>query len=234
MSSAVALVTGAAGGIGAATARRLRTCGMKVVLLDNDLDRGAALAAELDALFVPTDVAEPEDNLRAVDAAVNAFGRIDVAVLNAGIAGRRRLTDFTVDGYRATMRVNLDGVVYGLAACLPHLRGAPAGAAVVVMASIAGLTGSPDVFYAASKHALVGLVRSAGPALADSGVRINALCPGLVDTPALAPHKAVLQQHGVPLAHPDEVAVAVETVLADCRTGQMWTVQAGQLPARVP
>jgi NAD(P)-dependent dehydrogenase (short-subunit alcohol dehydrogenase family) len=124
--------------------------------------------------------------------------------------------------------LDLDGVVYGLHACRPHLRGH---GSVIVTASIAGLTGSPDVFYATSKHALVGLVRSAAPMLAAEGIRINALCPGLVDTPALATLAPALRAAGFRLAAATEVAAEVESILADNRTGLSWTVQAGE-PAR--
>jgi NAD(P)-dependent dehydrogenase (short-subunit alcohol dehydrogenase family) len=203
------------------------------VIADHDVAAGEAIAAEIGALFVPTDVGEPVHNTRAVNATVEAFGRLDNVVLNAGVPGRCGLHDFTVERYRDTLRTNLDGTVYGLHACLPPLRRQGHGS-IAVMASIAGLTGSPDLFYAAGKHALVGLTRSAGPALAADGIRINALCPGLVDTPALAPHRRALREHGLRLADPDAVAAAVETVLAGPGTGQVWAVQAGQPAALVP
>ncbi|WP_103352709.1 SDR family oxidoreductase [Amycolatopsis sp. CA-128772] len=229
----VTLITGGAGGIGAATARRFHRAGGHVVLADRDAAAGAAVAAEVGGLFVAADVGEPADNARVVNAALEAFGRLDNVVLNAGVAGRCGLHDFTVDGYRATLRTNLDGVVYGLHACLPPLRRQGHGS-IAVMASIAGLSGSPDLFYATSKHALVGLTRSAAPALAAAGIRLNALCPGLTDTPVLAPHRQALRDRGLRLAHPGEVAAAVETVLAGPGTGQVWTVQAGQPAAVVP
>lgn len=233
MTGAVTLITGGASGIGAATARRFHRAGGRVVLADRDAAAGEAVAAEVGGLFVPVDVGEPADNTRAVDATLEAFGQLDNVVLNAGVPGRCGLHDFTVEGYRETLRTNLDGVVYGLHACLLPLRRQGHGS-IAVMASIAGLSGSPDLFYATSKHALVGLTRSAGPALAAAGIRINALCPGLVDTPALAPHRQALRDRGLQLAHPDEVAAAVETVLAGPETGQVWAVQAGQPAAVVP
>jgi NAD(P)-dependent dehydrogenase (short-subunit alcohol dehydrogenase family) len=184
-------------------------------------------------LVFRADVSDPRANLDAVAATVSRYGRLDLAVLNAGIPGRCGLDDFTVDGYRATMGTNLDGVVYGLHACRPHLRGH---GSVIVTASIAGLTGSPDVFYATGKHALIGLVRSAAPALATEGIRINALCPGLVDTPALAALAPAVRAWGLRLADPGEVADAAEAILADNRTGLAWLVQAGEAahPAELP
>lgn len=182
--------------------------------------------AELDGRFVAADVGVPEDNVAAVEVAALAFGRLDVVALNAGISSRCGLRDFSVPSYRDTMRTNLDGVVYGLDACLPQLRG-QGGGSVVVTASLAGLTGSPDLFYATSKDALIGLVRSAAPLLAVDGITINALCPGLVDTPAVAAFRPLLDKTGLRIADPDEAAVAVETILADGRTGASWLVQAG-------
>jgi len=229
----VALITGGASGIGAATARRFRRRGGSVVIADRDAVRGTAVAEEVGGLFIATDVGEPGDNTRAVEAAFDTFGRLDDVVLNAGVPGRCGLHDFTVEGYRDTMRTNLDGVVYGLHASVARLRRQGHGS-IVVMASIAGLTGSPDLFYATGKHALVGLVRSAAPSPAAHGIRINALCPGLVDTPALAVHRRALRAHGLRLADPGAIAAAVETVLADPGTGRVWTVQDGQPAAPVP
>lgn len=223
----VALITGGGSGIGAATARRLAARGMRIVLVDRDGARGAAVAAELDARFVCADVGSLADNERAVRAAVEEFGRLDVVLLNAGVPGRCGLADFTPLSYRDTMQTNVDGVVYGLFACLPQLRG-QGGGSVVVTASLAGITGSPDVFYAASKHAVIGLVRSAAPQLAADGVKINALCPGLVDTPIIAGFRPSLEKAGLRIADPAEAATAVETILADGGTGGAWVLQAGR------
>ncbi|MEE6266407.1 SDR family oxidoreductase [Streptomyces diastatochromogenes] len=224
---AVALITGGASGIGAATARRLAGHGWRVVVADLDTTGGRAVAEECGGLFVATDVASPDDNERVVAYTVEEFGRLDAAVLNAAIAGRCGLDDFTPQRYRDTLRTDLDGVVYGLHAALRRMR-EQGGGRIVVTGSIAGLTGSPDVFYATAKHALVGLVRSAAPLLEPDRIRLNTVCPGLVDTPAVASMRATLLEHGLLLADPDEVAAAIETVLADERTGHAWSVQAGR------
>lgn len=226
MREEVVLITGGASGIGAATARRFAGQGASVVIVDRDVDLGTAVAAEIGGRFVAADVRAPEDNERAVTVAVREFGRLDVVLLNAGIAGRCGLADFTVSSYRDTMRTNLDGVVYGLHACLPQLCQQGSGS-VVVTASLAGLTGSPDLFYATSKYALIGLVRSAAPLLSADGIRINTLCPGLVDTPAIASFRLALHSAGLRIADPDAAAEAVETILADGRTGACWLIQAG-------
>ncbi|MGV9300363.1 SDR family NAD(P)-dependent oxidoreductase [Amycolatopsis sp. NPDC003676] len=229
----VALITGGGSGIGAAAARRFAAQGIRVVLVDRDEERGAAVAAELDGRFVAADVGSLADNERAVRTAVEEFGRLDVVLLNAGVPGRCGLADFTELSYRDTMRTNVDGVVYGLHACLPQLRG-QGGGSVVVTASLAGLTGSPDLFYATGKYALVGLVRSAAPHLAADGIRINALCPGLVDTPIIAGFRPALEKAGLGIADPAEAATAVETILADGGTGGAWVVQAGRPASLVP
>jgi NAD(P)-dependent dehydrogenase (short-subunit alcohol dehydrogenase family) len=222
----VALVTGGAGGIGSAIARRLARRGARVVIADLDTRRGAELATEIDGMFVPTDVGSPADGQAAADTAVAEFGGLDVAVFSAAVPGRTRLDDFDPQRYREVMRINVDGVVYGLTACLEPLR-ARNGSALVI-ASIAGLSGSPDAFYSASKHAVLGLVRATAVAQRPLGVRVNALCPGLVDTPLLGPMRDPLLSAGLLLATADEVAVAAETVLADETGGRVWTVQAGR------
>lgn len=227
----IALVTGGATGIGAATVRRLAARGDRVAILDLDAERGESLARECDAIFLGTDVASLPANEQAVAEVVERYGRLDAAILNAGIAGRCGLDDFSEAGYRATLGTNLDGVVYGLRACLPHLR--RTAGSVVVTASIAGLTGSPDLFYAASKAAVIGLVRSAATPLAADGVTINAVCPGLVDTDIVAAYRDQLAAHGLALATPDEVAAGILAVLGSGRSGLAWVVQAGRPPAPV-
>lgn len=233
MHDPVVLITGGARGIGAATARRLHDDGARVVIADREATAGRTVAKEVDGLFIAADVGDLHDNHRAVGAAIDAYGRLDVVVLNAAVPGACGFDDFSPDAYRATMRVNLDGVVYGIHAALPHLRRQGSGS-LLVTASIAGLTGSPDIFYASSKHALIGLVRSAAPALAVHDIRLNALCPALVDTPAISQIRTALIEHGLPLAQPDEVATAMAAIIADPRTGQIWTLHPGRSAVLLP
>jgi NAD(P)-dependent dehydrogenase (short-subunit alcohol dehydrogenase family) len=225
-----ALITGGASGIGAAVARRLAARGVSVVVADRDQVRGPAVAGRIGGRFVAMDVGSPEDNERAVSVAVRKFGRLEVVMLNAGVPGGCGLHDFSPVRYREAMSVDLDGVVYGLHAAASAMRRRNGGA-IVVTASLAGLTGSPDLFYATAKHAVVGLVRSAAPLLLPDGIRINALCPGLVDTPLIAPLGKTLRERGALLATADEVAEAFETITESTVTGRAWVVQAGQ-PAR--
>ncbi len=224
----VALVTGAARGIGAAVARRLAGAGASVVLAD--LDEGGAhlLADELSARAVRADVTSDEDLERAVTLAVEAFGGLDIVHLNAGVtSGCGVGDDFDLARYRRTMAVNVDGVVLGIHAALPALR-ARGGGHIVVTSSLAGLVGlTSDPLYAASKHAVVGLVRSLA-GLAGEQVFVNALCPGFTDTALVDDIRSVLDRQGVPLLGADEVADAVMAVLAEPAGGRCWFVQHGR------
>ncbi|TDD92930.1 SDR family oxidoreductase [Actinomadura darangshiensis] len=224
----VALVTGASSGIGAAIARRLAGSGAHVVIADLDEKQGSALAGQIGGAFHKTDVSVLADNEAAVEAAVQRFGRLDVVHLNAGICGG---TELDPEQYRRTLSVNLDGVFYGVCAAVPQLQ-RQGGGTIVVTASIAGLIGLPyDPIYTISKHGLIGLVRSLGPALAPAGISINALCPNFVDTPLIAEDRPFLDEAGIELLDTGHVADAFESVLSDDRTGRAWLVQAGHKPA---
>ncbi|TYB39331.1 SDR family NAD(P)-dependent oxidoreductase [Actinomadura chibensis] len=225
----VALITGGAHGIGAAVARRLARGGARVVLADVDAEAGGALAAELDGAFVRCDVREPADSEAAVAVAVDRFGGLDVAFLNAGVAGGGGLGDgFDLAGYRRAMGVNLDGVVFGVHAALPALR-ARGGGDIVATASMAGLTAAPfDPVYGANKAAVVGLVRALGPAHEGEGIRVNALCPSFADTDILVPLKGHLQETGFPILDVEDVVEAFMRLLAGDGTGEAWYVVPGR------
>ncbi len=225
----VALITGGANGIGAAVARRLAAAGGHVVLADVDTERGTALAAELDGVFVRCDVREPADSAAAVAAAVGRFGGLDLAFLNAGVASGFGLgDDFDPDAYRRAMAINLDGVVYGVHAALPALR-ARGGGDIVATASMAGLTATPfDPVYGANKAAVVGLARALGPAHEPEGIRVNALCPSFADTDIIVPIKDHLERTEFPIL---EVSAVVDTffaILAGRGAGEAWFVVPGR------
>ncbi|KAB8191810.1 SDR family NAD(P)-dependent oxidoreductase [Nonomuraea phyllanthi] len=229
--TAVVLVTGGAGGIGAAVARRFARTGAQVVIADLDETAGQALATEIDALFVPADVTQERDNQTAVEAALTAFGGLDLVHLNAGTGGSGDGLD--LDSYRRIIAVNLDGTMYGIRAALPALA-STGGGAIVVTSSLAGVSPNPfDPIYSASKHAVIGLVRSLAHTLSASGVTINAICPGFVETPMLEGIREHVLRHGFAIADPDEVAAAVQTIVQNGATGEAWIVQAGQSPAPV-
>jgi NAD(P)-dependent dehydrogenase (short-subunit alcohol dehydrogenase family) len=126
------------------------------------------------------------------------------------------------------MSVNVDGVVYGVRALVPALA-ARGGGAIVATASLAGLIGfSPDPIYCLTKHAVVGLVRSVVPQLAEHHITINAVCPSIVDTPMVGDSRELLQSSGFPLIDPEAVALAVADRLAGEETGQAMVIQAGR------
>ncbi|MCW2885435.1 MAG: dehydrogenase [Streptosporangiaceae bacterium] len=227
----VALITGGSNGIGAAVARRLSGAGAKVVLADVDVDAGTALAAELNGVFVRCDVREPADSEAAVAAAGSAFGGLDLAFLNAGVATGSGLdTDFDPVAYRRAMAINLDGVVYGAHAALPALR-ARGGGDIIATASMAGITATPfDPIYGANKAAVVGLVRALGPAHEHERIRVNALCPSFADTDILVPLKAHLNETGFPILEVGDVVEAFMAILAAGRAGECWYVVPGRTP----
>ena len=187
MKDKIALVTGAASGIGAEVCRQLAGAGARVVLMDVDSDKGEALAGELDGYFVANNVADRDSWFAAVARCIEAIGVPDYAHLNAGVMSVPAdqpflaIEDLPLDKYRRILGVNLDGVVFGMQALIPHMKAR--GGAITVTASIAGMVALPiDPMYAASKAALIGLVRSVAAGLPDSSLRINAICPGGVNT----------------------------------------------------
>jgi NAD(P)-dependent dehydrogenase (short-subunit alcohol dehydrogenase family) len=149
-------------------------------------------------------------------------GPVDVACLNAGV-----LTgELSYESYCRAVAVNVDGVVLGVL----RLRQVMSGGAIVATASLAGLTGMPsDPVYSLTKHAIVGFVRSMAPHL--DPVRLNAVCPGIADTPMIDGQRAELAAAGFPLVRPDEVADAMWRAVAGGGTGECWFVQPGREPA---
>jgi len=203
-----ALVTGGRSGIGAAIVAALGDADVTVLDLADGYDVGDA------------------GTWRALD------GEFDAAFLNAGIAiGVQDLAELTDEDYRRIMRVNVDGVVFGVRELAGRLM--PNGGSIVATASLAGLTSAPlDPVYAATKHAVVGLVRAAAPGLAARGIRINALCPAFTDTPIVAEEIRGLVP---PLMEPSFVAEAALRALNDEETGRAWVVQMNRIePFRFP
>jgi NAD(P)-dependent dehydrogenase (short-subunit alcohol dehydrogenase family) len=229
--SRVALVTGGASGIGAATCELLAADGVRVVVADVDEARGREVAQRIGGLFVPCDVADPEANRAAVVFAVQRCGGLDLVHLNAGVAtGCGIGEDFDLALYRRAVGVNLDGVVLGTHAALPALR-ERGGGAIVATASMAGLIGMPmDPVYTATKHAVVGLARALGPALAGEGIRFNAVCPAFAETPIVDPIREQLAAAGFALIPAEAVARAVMTLFGGDAAGECWFVQAGREP----
>jgi NAD(P)-dependent dehydrogenase (short-subunit alcohol dehydrogenase family) len=180
-----AIVTGAASGMGRATAQLLADRGAQVLVCDRDGAGAQATVEEIGsaARAHVVDVADPEACVRMVAAAVDAFGGIDVAINNAGVAPRpARLHELAIEEYRRVMDINCDGVFYCMRAELPALL-ARGGGAIVNTASTASVVGLKNItHYTASKHGVLGLTRNAAADYAEDGIRVNCVGPGVVKT----------------------------------------------------
>ncbi len=227
----VALVTGAAGGLGSATARALAARGAVVVSSDIDAEAGAALAAEVGGHFVACDVADLEANRAAVAFAVDTCGGLDLVFLNAGVStGCGIGEDFDLELYRRANGANLDGVVFGTHAALPALR-ARGGGSIVATASLAGLLPvAMDPVYCANKHAVVGFGRAMAEALAGDAIRFNVVCPGFAESGIIAPIRDALVESGFTIIPAQAVADAVVGLFAGDETGSAVVIQSGREP----
>ena len=227
--SKVALITGGASGFGLEVAKQLVRRGDRVVLLDvNDTD-GKAAADELGGHYLHCDVADYEQVLATTAEAEQVHGGIDLFFLNAGISsGFTFGPDFDVARYRRANAINLDGVVYGVQAALPVLQ-RRGGGSIVCTASLAGLTAVAfDPIYGANKHAVVGLVRALGPALAPQNITVNAFCPSFAETKIITDIRGHLEGSGVPIIPVEHAGRAVLEAFDSSETGQAWLLQAGR------
>ncbi len=185
------LITGAAGGIGAAVARRFCEAGAAVVVTDLDPAPVVGLAAELgDAGYtahaLALDVTDDDDVAAKVGEAARLLGGLDSLVANAGILTVAPIDELTPEAFRRTLEVNLVGTFLPIRHAVPRLREA-GGGAIVCVASQSGIEGVPEASaYCASKFGVVGVVQSLARELTGDGIRVNAVAPGLVDTPMLA------------------------------------------------
>jgi len=227
----VAVVTGGASGFGRGVAERLADEGASVVVVDVDAEGGREVAEATGGVFVEADVSRPESSEEMVEVAVEEYGGVDVAFLNAGIGtGCGVAEHFDLDTYRKAMGVNLDGVVFGINSVVPAMR-ERGGGQIVATSSLAGLTAVPmDPVYAANKHAVVGLVRSVGPLLIQEQIHLNAICPGFADTKIIEPLKEMLEGEEIPIIPVSVVVDAVIGLLGSGESGQCRFVQAGREP----
>ena len=225
----ITLITGAASGFGKEVARQLVGRGEDVLLCDvNDAD-GQAVADELGAHYFHCDVSDYDAVVAVTAEAEKVHGGIDRFFLNAGISsGFGFGPDFDLAKYRRAMGINLDGVVYGVQAAIPVLQ-RRGGGSIVATASMAGLTGTPfDPVYGANKHAVVGLVRALGPALAPQNITVNAFCPGFAETRIIADIREHLTGSGLPIIPVEKAGASVLEIFDSSETGQAWLLQAGR------
>ncbi len=237
----VAIVTGGASGIGKAIVKLFVQEGAKVVIGDLNEEAGRDLAAKMgkETMFMKVNAALPTDNERLVTEAIAHFGRLDIAVNNAGIGGASALVgEYGIEDWKKVIDINLNGVFYGMhyqiPAMLKHGKGS-----IVNMASILGQVGfANSSAYVAAKHGVVGLTKSAGWEYGTKGIRVNAVGPGFIETPLLSDMDAEVKkylesQHALQrLGKPEEVAEIVLWLASDkasFATGGYYPIEGGYL-----
>jgi NAD(P)-dependent dehydrogenase (short-subunit alcohol dehydrogenase family) len=217
------VITGAAGGIGRAACERLAASGWNVLAVDLDAAKlGWTTAAGMASIVA--DVASEKDNMRMIAEAEARFGGLDAAIFNAGVTGGGGIEELPMAGFRRVLDVNLCGTVLGIRAALPALRRRGGGAIAVTSSTMGVAADAENWAYCASKHALIGIVRSLSREIGWQGIRINALCPGLTQDTGmtaalrdLAPAQFAQLARGVPLqrwAEAGEMAAVLEFLVS--------------------
>ena len=221
----VALITGSGSGIGRATAMAFAQAGASIVVSDVNGDAGRQTVGMIEqeggeAVYINCNVADPEQHIAAVALAVGTYGRLDIAVNNAGIGGRfARLIDQSMADWEQMMAVNLGSVFYGMQAQIRQMLQQPEGGRIVNVSSIAGVKGMPmGAPYSAAKHGVIGLTKTAALEYVKKNIRVNAICPvythsamvqDLVNT---APEMEERMRRMIPMGRfgqPEEIAQAI-------------------------
>ena len=244
-----ALVTGAGSGIGRATAVRFAEQGANVAVVDINEAAAIQTADEIresgrDAVAITADVGEISDSMRMVDAVLRHFGRIDLVFANAGIISQSEVKDMFVEEWDEVIRVNLRGIFLTCKHCIPALIDAGGGAIVTMGSSMAGWdTLETGAAYMASKEAVTGLTKSLALQLGGYGIRVNSICPGVIETTLGETSETTYEEHRakydaftkrIPLrrmGQPEDVADAVTFLASDEArhiTGSMLLIDGGQ------
>lgn len=223
----VAVITGGGSGIGLASVRRLAGEGARIVVADVDTDRGKAAADEVNGLFVRTDVTDSAEVEAVFQTAVDTYGSVDVAFNNAGISppDDDSILDTDEDAWHRVQQVNLTSVYLCCKHVLPHMRRQGRGSIINTASFVAVLgAATSQISYTASKGGVLAMTRELGVQFAREGIRVNALCPGPVNTPLLQelfakdPARAQRRLVHVPMgrfAEPEEIAAAVAFLASD-------------------
>ena len=223
MTDRVAIVTGAASGIGRAAVERLVAAGTSVVAVDRDPILWAEPLASAVAIVVG-DVADPRTNAAAVQVALDTFGRLDAAVFNAGVSMSGDLLGLPLEQFDRAIEVNVRAVALGMRAVVPAMRAGGGGGRIVVTASTSGIGGDPNMWaYNTAKGAVINLVRAAAVDLGADAITVNAVCPGPTETAmtsAISTMPDVYEglRRRIPLqrwGRPEEVAAVIAFLVSD-------------------
>lgn len=238
----VAIITGAAGGMGAVHAKVFIDEGAKVVLTDIMDEEGKKLAKELgsNALFIKQDVTKEEDWKKVVAETERTFGPVDILINNAGIVMTKMIEDTSLTEYQKTIDINQTGTFLGMKAVLPSMKKA-GGGSIINISSIEGLVGGAMIAsYTASKFAVTGLTKAAAMEFAPYGIRVNSVHPGVIDTPMI--HQEDVKEavkeviNAIPLkrpADPKEVSKMLVFLASDAAsysTGSAFVIDGGLTP----
>ncbi|MCU0447601.1 MAG: glucose 1-dehydrogenase [Microscillaceae bacterium] len=245
-SDKVAFITGASSGIGRETALQFAAAKANVVVSDINEKDGLAVVEEIkknggEAIFVQTNVADYEQVKSAIEQTLATYGRLDFGINNAGIGGPfTRISDYQLADYQQVMKINVDGVFYCMQWQLQQMLKQESGGVIINTSSIAGLRGLKNSsVYSASKHAVLGLTKSAALEYASKNIRINAICPVFTRTPlfdqmfALDPSYEERLKNNIPMKRYGQPIDIVKTILWLCSddasfvTGQAYALDGG-------